>query len=319
MTVKRHLVSSLLQTIPTFFVIITLNFVLFRLAPGDPAIYLAGEGASLKEIEAVRTRLGLDRHLFEQYAIYIGDLLRGDLGYSYSYNAPVLRVFFSALPNTLLLTLTAFLISVPLGILGGLIASKKPHSKLDSVVTVGLLAAYSAPPFWLGLIMSLVFGVILHLFPVTGMVTLVGAGGYVQDLIWHMVLPVSVLGLGTAALKFRLMKSSMLEVINKDFVTLAWSKGCDENAVYYKHSFRNALLPVLTMLGLQVRTIFEGSALVEVVFAWPGTGWLMYEAIFARDYPLLSGGLIVYSLVQILSSLFVDLLYVLVDPRIRYD
>jgi len=216
------------------------------------------------------------------------------------------------------LTVLALVISVPIGILGGVIASQNPHHRLDNIVTVGLLSAYSAPSFWVALILSLIFAVVLRWFPVVGMFTLTGSENRLLDLIWHMVLPVFVLGLGTAALNFRLMRASMLQVINKDYITLAWSKGCDDKAVYHKHAFRNALLPVITMLGLQALRVYEGSALVEVVFAWPGSGWLMYEAIFGRDYTLLSGGIIVYSVVQILSSVLVDICYALVDPRIRY-
>lgn len=273
------------------------------------------------EIEETRTKLGLNRPIPEQLGIYYVNLLQGDLGHSYFLGMDVGSILFSKLPKTLLLTVTAFLLALPLGVLLGVIAAKNHNGRIDVVISSGSVTAYSVPTFWLGLMALLIFGVKWNLVPIQGMVSVdikPGDPNYLLDLLQHLVLPAVVLAIPNVALFSRIMRASMIEVIKQDYITLARSKGCTEQAIYFKHALRNALLSVVTLAGVSIRKLVMGSALVEVVFSWPGMGRLMYESVLERDYPLLSGGLLVFSLVQMISSVVVDVSYTLLDPRIRY-
>lgn len=282
---------------------------------------LAGGNALPHEVEEIRTSLGLDQPIVEQLRIYYMNLLQGDLGYSYFLGRPVSSVLASKIVNTLILTVTAFGLALLMGIPLGVIAGKNPNGLTDRLISSCSVIAYSVPSFWLALMALLILGVWWKVVPIQGMVSVdikPGDLNYVLDVLHHLIVPAVVLAIPFLALFARMMRGSMLEVIKQDYITLARSKGLSEQAIYFRHALRNALLPVVTLAGLSIRKLLMGSALIEIVFSWPGMGRLMFESTLARDYPLLSGGLLLFAVVQIVSSVVVDVSYGLLDPRIRY-
>jgi peptide/nickel transport system permease protein len=317
----RFLIRRILQAIPLILAVIVLNFFIIHLAPGDPAEILAGEMATPEWIEKTRKDFGLDKPLFEQLLIYVGKALRGDLGYSYTFRQPVLLLIAERVPATLLLMGTALIIAVVMGIVLGVISSKKPYSLFDNFVTSASLAGYSIPIFWLGQVLMLLFVLWLPLFPVGGMTSLRQEYTgilYVADVLRHLLLPALTLSTWYLAIIFRLTRSTMLQVLREDFIVLARSKGLDENTVFYRHALKNGLLPIVTFVGMTIGLMLGGAVLTETVFGWPGLGRLMYVSMFARDYPVLLGILIFVSTTVILSNLITDIVYALVDPRISY-
>jgi len=318
---SRYLAMRVSQAIPLFFGIIIINFAILHFAPGDPINRLAGEFASAEYVNMIRERFGLNKPLYEQLAIYIYNVLRGDLGYSYYYRQPVVNIIASTLPNTLILMGPSVIMASLLGLFLGVISSRKPYSMTDNTVTVFALVGYSLPIFWLGQVLLLVFSLGLGWFPSAGMTSVrVEHTGfaYVMDLMSHLFLPSLVLVLWQLALLARLTRASMLEVFREDFIVTARAKGLSERTVVYRHVLRNALLSVVTVIGVNVQYVFAGAVLTETVFSWPGIGRLFFGAIYARDYPLLMGVFIVVSLAVIVSNLIVDLLYGYLDPRIRF-
>lgn len=316
----RYLAIRLVQTIPLFFAIVVMNFIIIHLAPGDPVSRIAGEFATPEYIAMIRHSFGLDRPLYEQLGLYIYNILRGDFGYSYYHQQPVLTVIASTLPNTLILMGPAVAIASLAGLFLGVASSRKPYSLTDNALTVFALGGYSLPVFWLGQMLVIALALELGLFPSQGMVSLrteqVGFSLLI-DRLHHMFLPAAVQVIWQLALITRMTRASMLEVFREDYIITARSKGLPERIVVYKHVLRNALLSVVTVIGVNVQYMFAGAVLTEIVFAWPGTGRLFYGAIYARDYPLLMGLFIVISLAVIVSNLIVDLLYGYLDPRIR--
>lgn len=311
----------MLQAIPMFFMVITINFIIIHAAPGDPVIALAGEKADIEYLEMLTVRYGLDKPVHEQLLIYISIVLQGDLGFSYYYEQPVLNLILERMPATLLLMLTAMVFATLLGIGLGVIASKKPYSIKDSIISFVYLIGYSVPTFWLGIILILVFGLRLNLFPIYGMTspreTYTGIH-YVLDVAYHLVLPAFTCSMVYVALYTRLTRGCMLEVLTEDFITTARAKGLDENKVVYRHALKNALLPVITVVGMNTGFLFAGAVLTETVFAWPGLGRLLYQSLYARDYPMLMGILVVISASVIIANLITDIIYSYLDPRIRY-
>ena len=310
----------LLMAIPIVFVVIVINFTIIHLAPGDPVRILVSDvGAPPEYIEMVRREMGLDKPIYEQLLIYVGRMLLGDFGYSYTWNQPVFSVLLGRVGATFLLMFTAFLISLALGIVLGVTSSKRPYSLTDNLITTSSLVVYSMPNFWVGMIFLIVFCLHLGLFPTHGMVT-VGATGInsVLQILWHLFLPAMALGLSETASLCRFTRSGILEVLRQDYILTARAKGCDERTVFYRHALRNSLLSIVTILGLRVRMWFTGSVLIETVFAWPGIGRLLYDSIFARDFNMLMAIFIVVAILTILGNLFADVAYALVDPRIRY-
>jgi peptide/nickel transport system permease protein len=320
-SLRSYLTRRILQAVPLVFGVIVLTFMIIHVAPGDPAYVLAGETASPEYIEMVRESLGLDKPLYEQLVIYIGSVMRGDLGYSYVFRQPVLNIILERVPATLLLMSTALVVCSAVGIALGVISSKSPYSIKDNITTAVSILGYSLPVFWLAQILLLIFAVRLDWFPVQGIRSLreelIGIP-YVLDMAHHLVLPAFALGMFHLALVSRLTRASMLEVLRQDFITTAWSKGLDENTVFYRHALRNALLPVVTVIGLNLGVMLTGAVLTESVFAWPGLGRLMYDAISSRDYPVLMGNFIVVSISVIAWNLVTDVVYGFLDPRIRY-
>ncbi|MGC2774589.1 MAG: ABC transporter permease [Bradyrhizobium sp.] len=304
--------------------IIVLNFFLIRLAPGDPAVVMAGEAGASDQIfvAQLREKFGLDRPLPEQLLIYVKGIAGLDLGFSFRQQAPVAKLIAERLPATLLLTLTAFAISLGLGILFGVLAARFAGTILDTAITVLALIFYATPLFWIALIAILLFSVWADWLPSFGYDT-VGAGyagfRHALDVGAHLVMPAATLGLFFMATYTRMTRASMLEVKRLDFVKTARAKGLRDGVILRRHVLRNALLPVVTLAGVHAGTLVGGAVLTETVFAWPGIGRLMYDALIQRDYNLLLGVFVVSSAMVLIFNLVTDLVYRLVDPRIEFS
>lgn len=317
-----YLLQRLLYLVPLLLGAVTIVFVLVHVAPGNPVDYIIGESGADKEMIARLTAdMGLDRPLYIQLLRYLGQVATGNLGYSFVSNMPVLELILDRLPATLLLMASQLVFSISLGVGLGVLSARRPNSLLDNSITVFSLASFAVPVFWLGQLLILGFGYYLDWLPIQGMADLrAGYTGFdlVLDVARHMVLPVLTLTLYNLALILRLTRGSMLEVVGQEYVKVARAKGLSENTVMIKHALRNALLPVVTVVGLEFRALIAGAVLTETVFAWPGLGRLTFDAIHARDYPLLMGMFIFISVLVAVGNLVTDLLYALLDPRIRY-
>ncbi len=303
-----YLVRRLLIAIPTILGVLVIVFAMVRLAPGDPALYLAGEFASPQQVQQIRERFGLDRPQHEQFIIFLGNVVQGDLGRSTRTNRPVVQDLRERFPNTLELAFAAIVVALVVGIPAGVISAVRPNTWLDYVVTLGSLIGVSMPVFWFGLLAILYFSVQLGWFPVAGRGTFA-----------HLVLPAVTLGVSSMAIITRMTRSAMLEVMSQDFIRTARSKGLKQSLVINKHALRNALIPVVTIGGLEFGTLMAGAVLTETVFSWPGIGRLLVDSILARDYPVVQGAVLLIAISFILINLLVDLVYGLIDPRIRYD
>jgi peptide/nickel transport system permease protein len=314
----------LLQLVPVIAAIAALNFVLVHLAPGDVAQLLAGQSgqATAEYVNQLRHEFGLDRPLAEQFLIYLGHLARFDLGYSYVQQTPVLTLIVDRLPATLLLMVSAIMLALGLGIAFGVAAARRFGSLVDNMISVGALVVYATPVFWLGLILIVLFSVDLRLLPPDGMTdtrTTHTGLAYALDVLRHLVLPAVTLALFYVAVYARLMRSAMLEVLGRDFITAARAKGLAERTIAWSHAAPNAILPVVTIAGVMFGNMLGGSILVETVFGWPGLGRLIFDALLQRDLNLLLGILFVSSLVVVAANLMVDLAYGLLDPRIVHQ
>lgn len=311
----------LLQVVPVVLAIAALNFLLLRLAPGDAADIIAGQmgHATVEFTQQLRHEFGLDRPLHEQFFIYMGKLLVFDLGVSHVQQTPVIDLIFDRLPATLVLMVTSIFIAIVVGIALGIGAARREGTLADNAISVAALIVYATPAFWLGLMLIVLFSIKLDLLPSGGMME-IGAGltgfAHALDVARHLVLPATTLGLFYVAIYARLMRASMLEVYALDFIVTARAKGLSETTVAWTHAMRNALLPVVTLAGVQVGHLLGGSILVETVFGWPGLGRLVFDALQQRDLNLLLGILFISSIVVVIANLVVDLLYGLLDPRI---
>jgi peptide/nickel transport system permease protein len=317
-----YIVRRLLQAVPLILGIVVVNFCLIHLAPGDPIVTLVGEyQASPEYIEGVRKEYGLDRPLPTQLLFYVLSILRGNFGYSFSFRQSVLGVILERVPATVLLMVVAIIYSTLLGVVFGVISAKRQYSRTDHFFTLLSLVGYSLPVFWLGQILLITLSLKFSLFPAQGMQSLrepLTGIAYWLDLFHHLVLPAFALGLSYLAINTRFVRASMIEVMSEDYVRTARAKGLSERMVTYKHALRNALLPLVTMTGLNFGFLLAGAVLTEIVFAWPGLGRLMYDSIYTRDYPVLMGMFILISLGVILANLLTDLVYAVLDPRIRF-
>ncbi|MBT9160026.1 MAG: Glutathione transport system permease protein GsiC [Dehalococcoidia bacterium] len=305
---RASIVRRLLLTIPVLIGVSLLVFSMVRLIPGDPATAIAGVHATPEFIEQIREEYGLDKPLHIQYSIFMGNLLRGDLGVSARTGRPVTTEIWDTFPNTVELTVASMVIASLIGIGAGVISATKRNSIFDNSSMLVALFGVSIPVFWLGLMLMLLFAVILGWFPATG-----------RGTISHLILPAITLGTASAAIIARMTRSSMLEVLHRDFIITARAKGLREQIVVYKHALKNALIPVVTIIGLQLGTLLGGAVLTETVFAWPGVGRLMVDSIMARDYPVVQGAVLLLALTFVFVNLFVDILYSFLDPRIRYE
>jgi peptide/nickel transport system permease protein len=315
--------SRLLHGIPIFLVIVSVNFLLIHAAPGDPASYLTSLSEGSPEYEAqLRREFGLDRPLVVQLGIYLGKTASGDLGTSYRYKTPVADLILSRLGATLLLLGTGYFLATAAGIVLGAVAARRAHSASDQLTSFVALACYSMPVFWLGQLVLLFFALRLGWFPTQGMSSIrVRAEGLakVLDVAHHLVLPATTYAVYQLTLMYRLARNKLQEVMREDYIITARAKGLSERVVVYKHGLRNALLPLITVLGMDFAFVLAGTVLVETVFAWPGMGRLMFDAIVARDYPVLTGIFTVVTAMVIVMNIVTDLIYAWVDPRVVYS
>lgn len=303
--------------------VVVLNFFLIRLAPGDPAVVIAGEmgGATEEVLEAIRVDYGLDKPLPVQLGIYLGNVLRGDLGESFFFNQPVVDLIGQRIGPTILLVVAAQVLSIVVGIFLGVLAARKPNGAMSAFVSVFATIGYAVPVFWTGIMLIILFASVLPVFPVEGMssVKLREAAWYIKvlDVLHHLVMPAVTLAVIYLAQYARLSRASMLEVLGADYIRTARAKGAKERTVLFRHALRNAALPILTVAGLQFGNLISGALLVETVFNWPGMGRLAFDSILRRDYPTIMGVLFFASAMVVVANILTDLSYRLADPRLR--
>lgn len=302
----RYVLSRILLTIPALWLILTMVFLLAHIVPGDPVQQMLGEGATAQDVAQLRHTLGLDQPILVQYGHYFSGLLRGNLGESFRFQQPVVSVVLGHYPATLELAAVALLVCAGIGIPAGLLAAEKRGSGTDHAVGVFTLFGLSMPNFALGPLLILIFSVIIGWLPVSG------RGG-----ISHLILPAVTLGAALAAILTRMVRTSVIEELSSDYVRTARAKGLSNTAVLFHHAFRNALIPILTILGLQFGTLLAGAIVTETIFSWPGVGRLTVQAIEGRDYPLLQGCILVIAVSYVFVNLLTDFVYALADPRVR--
>ena len=317
----QYLLRRLLQVPVLLLGVVIFTFILIHIAPGDPIVALAGEYGNEAYYEEMRAKFGLDRPLAEQLGVYLKNLAQGDLGYSYTFGQPVARIILDRLPTTLLLMGTALILATAIGIGLGLVAAHRPDSALDTTITTLALLGYAVPVFWLAQMMIYFLAVQSGWFPVHGLTSTRQQYTGVRlalDIAHHLALPAAALAVQQIALVSRLTRAEMLETLAQPFIMSARAKGLKERQVLMGHALRNALLPVVTIVGGRIGFLFAGAVLTETVFAWPGLGRLLLDATLARDYPILMGLFILIATSVILANLLTDFIYAALDARIVY-
>ena len=304
----QYLFNRLLQAIPVLLGVIIITFVLMYIIPGDPVVSMVGERYSEETVQQLRQELHLDDPLPLQFLRYVGNVLQGNFGNSFITGEPVAALIIEKFPNTMMLAITAMFFAILIGLTAGIMSSVHPGSFMDRGIMVLALAGISAPLFWVGLILVLVVGVMLEWLPPTGF------GG-----IEYLILPALTLGLRSAAYLARLTRATMLDVLSHDYIRTARSKGLPEWKVFIKHAFPNTLIPVITIIGTDFGSYLSGAVLTESIFGWPGIGRLALEAIMKRDFPVIQGTVLFMAIMFVLMNVLVDLLYGVVDPRIRLE
>jgi ABC-type dipeptide/oligopeptide/nickel transport system permease component len=304
----RYISFRLLLALPALWLIVTMVFMLAHIVPGDPVAQMLGEGARADDLPQLRHTLGLDLPIPVQYGRYLAGVVHGNLGESFRFQQPVLQVVISHYPATLELAFVALLVCAGIGIPAGLMAAQRRGTSTDHAIGVLTLFGLSVPNFALGPVLILVFSVMLGWLPVSG------RGGPL-----HLILPAVTLGAALAAILTRMVRTSVIEELSSDYVRTARAKGLSESAVLFRHAFRNALIPIITILGLQFGTLLAGTIVTESIFSWPGIGRLAVQAISARDYPLLQGCILMIAVSYVLVNLLTDLVYAFVDPRVRFE
>lgn len=304
----RYIVRRLLLFLPTAWAALTLVFVIFRLVPGDPARLMAGDAATEETIAQLREEMGLNDSIFAQYLRYLTDLLHGDLGRSRVYQQNVIDPIMDRLPNTLLLALAAMSIALIVGVTIGIVSALRARTWIDHVSMLTSVAGVSLPGFWLGLMLVMLFSVELGWLPVAGF-----------NSKWGIVLPALTLAANQMAVLARMTRSTMIGVMHQDYIRTARAKGLSGSTVVVAHGLRNAMIPTLTVAGVQLGYLLGGSLVIETVFAWPGLGRLLMDSIQQRDYPMIQAIVLVYALLMLSVNLLVDVLLAVIDPRVSYD
>lgn len=304
----RYLARRLALTIPVLLGVATLVFALIHLIPGDPAQAMLGETAAEEDVEALRRRLGLDRPLVEQYGSFLAGLARGDLGTSLRTNEPVVQAILARVPATMELAAAAMLVAIGVAIPLGIVAAVGRGTFVDHLATTLALTGISVPNFWLGPLLAIIFAVELGWLPVSGRGTPA-----------HLVLPAISLGAALAAILARMTRASLLEELREPYVQAARARGASQPRAVLRHAFRNSLIPVVTLIGLQFGAVLTGAVITETIFAWPGIGRLLIQSIGFRDYPLVQGCILFIAVTYVAMNLLTDLVYGVLDPRIRYD
>jgi ABC-type dipeptide/oligopeptide/nickel transport system permease component len=333
---KWYIIKRLLQIIPVVLGVTLIAFALIHLAPGDPVITMLGQHATQHEIDEARTKFGLDQPVYIQYFIWLSDVLHGDLGRSIISHEQVTIEIGSRFPNTIELAIAAMIFAILIGVIAGIVSATKQYSVADYSVMGVALFGISMPVFWLGIMLMMIFGVFLGWLPIGGRIDLLipfnritgfmvfdsiitGNGAALISVLIHLILPAIALGTIPMAIIARTTRSSMLEILRQDFIRTERAKGLSERKVIYKHAIRNAMVPVVTVIGLNFGLLLSGAILTETVFSWPGVGRLIVDSVYERDYPLVIGCILVFALVFVIVNLITDLLYTYIDPRIHYD
>ncbi len=320
MGLKRFILRKVVAAALTIAVIICANFFIFRMAPGDPVrMMFRDPRVSAESLELMKQKFGLDKPLSGQFVAYVKNLAQGDLGLSFSQRKPVLEVLWARIPNTLLLVVTALTIAIVLGVILGAVAGWLSGTKFDTFILTASVTMYSIPTFALGIILLLIFAYLLPIFPLGGIST--PASGYegfelVTDIGWHMFLPAFSIVIWYVGEYVILTRSSMIDAMGQEYITTAWAKGLKKFKILKNHALRNALLPVITISGVNLAFAAAGVIEAETVFAWPGVGRLTYDAVSQRDYPLLQGVFMLFAFAIVLAKLAIDVIYGYIDPRI---
>ena len=323
---RTYALRRILQTIPILFIISVLLFFMVRAAPGGP-LTAARRNPNITEeqIQKLEAQLGLNRPLPVQYVEWVGKMLRGDMGQSIKFRRPVSEMIGERIPNTLLLVGISFVLTLLIALPVGILSARKPYSLFDYIATTITFMGQSLPVYWLGLGLILIFYVMLKnpftgnpLFPGGGMNTF-GKEGDFLDTLWHLALPVTALSLGWAAWYSRFLRSSLMDVLHEDYIRTARAKGVIDRDVYYKHALRNAILPLVTLIALDLPTLFAGALFVETIFSWPGMGRLFWDAARGRDYPVLLGVVMITAVLIISANILADLAYGFLDPQVSYE
>lgn len=310
-----HLVwKRLLQLIPTMLIVVSITFVLTRIIPGDPVSVLAGPEANPQLIAELQAKLGLDKSIPEQFLMYIRDVCKGDFGMSLNYNEPVFGLIMSRIPKTLMVTLTGLVIALIFGAILGTAAALRQNTFIDHICTLFSLLGSSLPVFWIAIMSIFLFSVRLGWLPVMGMGSLERGIG---DVVSHMLLPCLCLALSPMATFTRTTRSSMLDAISNDYIRALRARGLKEKLIIWKHAFKNALPPIISILGVQLGIAFSGAILTENIFSWPGMGTLISTAINTRDYALVQGAILTLAVVNVIISLLMDILYMLIHPKVK--
>jgi peptide/nickel transport system permease protein len=315
LVVIKHVLRRLMLLVPVLFIVTILISSLIYFSPGDPVRVMLGLRANEEAVAKIRVELGLDKPYYIRYLKWLGNAARGNLGKSLQRNEDVWEMIMERLPATLELTVFAVLVAVLLAIPTGVISATKANRFLDNLLSFSSLFWISMPGFWVAMIAVMLLSMTLHLFPISGR----GGPIWTMEGMRYLALPGLILGLRQVAIISRLIRAGMLEILNEDYVRTARSKGLSEKTVIYKHALRNAMIPTVTIFGLQIPELLSLAVIIEVVFAWPGTGRLLVDAVLKRDYTLVQGIVLVYALLVILMNLIVDLLYAYIDPRIKHE
>jgi peptide/nickel transport system permease protein len=311
---KRAIIALLL-----IFLVASLNFVIVHLTPGGPqTIFLLNPHISAAGRKVVLEQLGLDKPLYVQYLIYIQGMFTGNWGTSYFYNEPAFTVIAQRVPATLLLMIPSLFLTIIIGVFFGVVGARKPFSFVDRFLSSFAFFFYAMPAFWLGFVLLTFFVLFLHVLPAGGMTSIAG-GGSITDILSHLLLPMVSLTLVNLANFSLLMRSSLMEVMDQNYITTAKGKGLSERLIFFRHAMRNALLPTVTMTGLFVGFLLTGAILTESVFSWPGLGLLTFQSILSRDYPIILSLFFIFSIMIIVANLITDVVYGFLDPRISFD
>jgi peptide/nickel transport system permease protein len=322
----NYALRRVLQSIPILFILSILLFAMVRAAPGGPlSTAYRNPNVTPEQIALLKHQLGLDQPLPVQYVRWLGAILHGDMGDSIKFRRPVSEMIAERIPNTLILVGISFLVTLIIALPVGIISARKPYSFFDYTATTLTFVGQSVPVYWLGLALILVFSVTIQnpytgqpLFPAGGIRTIGGENNF-SDLAWHLVLPVIALSASWIAWYSRFLRSSLLDIMHEDYVRTARAKGASERIVYYKHALRNAILPLVTLIGLDLPSLFAGALFIETIFSWPGMGRLFWDAARGRDYPVLLGVVMIEAVLIIACNLIADLFYGVLDPRVKYD
>ena len=318
--VIRLLLRRVLLAVPLVFAVVALTFFFIRLAPGDPAQILAGDAPTAEFLAQVRAEYGLDRPVWTQFLAFLGKALTGDFGTSLYTKQPVFTVILERFPATVLMTGTAMVVASIIGILIGVSSAKRAGSHADTLISGASLLGYSMPGFWVGQLLVLLFAVSLDWFPATGMQAARASytgWRHIEDVAWHMVLPVTTLAVFLLTMIARFTRAAMIDALDQDYVLVAEAKGASRNRILWHHAFRNACVTTITVIGLEFGAVLAGAVVVEIVFGWPGLGRLFYDAIYRRDFPLLTGAFMFSSLIVIAVNTVSDVTCAILDPRIR--